>query len=116
MVSAELCYGSELWLELGCPYVWDELLKYLELWEKEIPEMPSINFDDDSVSTFEEIKCIDVSLFRKLFDNQEICKEILPILFPTNKVLRLLYEYFLQKSYEESIYKTLSDKILEIIE
>jgi hypothetical protein len=83
--------------------------------KKEIPDMPSINFDDDAQITFEEIKDIDAPLFRKMFNNNEICREILPILFPEKKVLQLLYKYFQEKSTERSIYKTLANKIKTII-
>jgi hypothetical protein len=114
-VYTKLCYGKELWDEIKHPEVWSELLHYLERWKKDIPDMPSINFDDEAKNTFEEIKDIDVSIFRKMLNNKEICKEILPILFPENKVLQLLYKYFLQESNKRSIYKTLAVKINEII-
>ena len=54
-IFAKLCYGRELWDEVNHPEIWSELLKYLERWKKEIPDMPSINFDEDALSTFEEI-------------------------------------------------------------
>jgi hypothetical protein len=114
-VYTKLCYGFEFWDEIGHSEVWAELLNFLECWKKEIPDMPSINFDDDARSSFDEIKCIDLSLFRKLFNNEEIRKEILPILFPERKVLKLLHEYFLQRSPTGSIYKTLANKTKEII-
>ena len=114
-IFAKLCYGKELWDEINHPEVWNELLKYLEQWKREIPDMPSINFDDDPISTFEEIKSIKVSTYRKLFNNKLICKEILPILFPENKSLKLLHQYFFQQEEQHDIYKVLSDKIVEYI-
>jgi len=114
-IFAKLCYGKELWDEIVHPEIWNELLKYLEQWKKEIPDMPSINFDDDAVSTFEEIKHIEVSVFRKLFNNKIICKDILPILFPENKSLKLLHQYFYQQEEQHNIYKTLSHKIMDYI-
>ena len=114
-INVKLCYGKELWDEILHPEVWDELLKHLEKWKKEIPDMPSINFDDDAESTFEEIKDIEISVFRKLFNNKIICNEILPILFPENKSLELLHKYFSQQEKQNNIYKTLSDKIIEYI-
>jgi len=113
-VFTKLCYGKEFWDEIKQPEIWDELLRYLECWKKEIPDMPSINFDEDAKNTFEEIKDIEVSIYRKLFNNNEICKEILPILFPENKVLRLLHKYFLERQ-DQSIYNTLSFKLKEFI-
>ena len=114
-IFAKLCYGKELWDEINHPEIWNELLKYLEQWKNEIPDMPSINFDENAENTFEEIKLIKVSSYRKLFNNKIICKEILPILFPENKTLELLNKYFSKQEKQNSIYKTLSDKIIEYI-
>ena len=114
-VYTRLCYGKELWDEISHSDVWTELLNYLERWKKEIPDMPSINFDDSPENTFAEIKDIEVSVFRKMFNNKEICNEILPILFPEKNVLRLLYKHFMQKENQASIYKTLVNRIKEII-
>ena len=114
-ISAKLFYGKEFWDEIKHSEVWNELLKYLEKWKKEIPDMPSINFDEDAKSTFEEIKTIKVSDYRKLFNNKEVCKEILPIIFPKNESLKLLQDYFSQLEDKQSIYKTLSIKINEYI-
>ena len=77
--------------------------------------MPSINFDENAINTFEEIKSIKVSSYRKLFNNKTICKEILPILFPGKKTLGLLHEYFSKQEKQHSIYKTLSDKVKEYL-
>jgi hypothetical protein len=104
-VYTQLCYGKELWDEIGHSEVWSELLNYLERWKKEIPDMPSINFDDDAKNTFEEIKDIEISVFRKMFNNKEICKEIIPILFSENKVLQSLYKYFMQKENQGHLWK-----------
>ena len=112
-VYVKLCYGKEMWNEINHPEVWDELLKYLEKWKKEIPDMPSINFDEDAKSTFEEIKLIETSIFRKLFSDKIICNDILPIIFPNNETLKLLNNYFLQQ--KNSIYVALSNKINEYI-
>lgn len=115
-VFTKLCYGKEFWDEIEHPEIWLELLNYLERWKFEIPDMPSINFDEDAKNTFDEIKDIDVSIYRKMLNNNEICKEILPILFPECKVFKLLNKYFEEKSEEKIIYKTLSFKIKELIE
>jgi hypothetical protein len=114
-VFTKLCYGKELWDEIGHSEVWAEILNYLEQWKKEIPDMPSINLDENAHNTFEEIKDIEVSTFRKLLNNEAICKEIFPILFPDHTVLQLLHTYFVEKESQGSIYKTLANKIKEII-
>jgi len=115
-VFTKLCYGKEFWDDIGHPEIWSELLQFLKRWRREIPDMPSVNFDDDASDTFYEIKDIDISVFNKIFKNDEICREILPILFPENKVLQLLHEYFIQKAEQGNIYITLSHKIKRTIE
>jgi Holliday junction resolvase-like predicted endonuclease len=114
-IFSKLCYGRDFWDEIKHPEIWDELLLYLERWKKEIPEMPSINYDENAEKSFNEIKGIKASDFRKLFTNKKICEEIFPILFPQNKVLLLLSDYFKMKSPEQSIYKRLFELVNEAI-
>ena len=108
-VSCKLCYGKDFWVDINHEDIWDEILKYLEKWKNEIPEMPSINFDENPTDSFESIKDMKITEYRKLFNNKQICKEILPILFPDKKTLILLKDYFKQK--DLTIYKTMADKI-----
>lgn len=114
-IYSKLFYGKEFWIEIKHEEVWDEVLKYLEEWKKEIPEMPSINFDENPQESFNEIKELPTTVYRKLFGNEDICKEILPILFPQKKTLGLLKEYFEELGSEKSIYKNLAKKINIII-
>ena len=114
-VSSKLCYGEEFWEDIGHGEVWEELLLYLKKWKEEIPDMPSINFDENVEDNFEEIKNIKTSIYRKLFSNIDICKEILPILFPQNKTLKLLKDYFSELGMENTIYKKLAEKIEDIL-
>ena len=85
-IYSKLCYGEEFWIDIGHREIWLEILQYLEQWKKEIPDMPSINFDEEPQKSFEEIKDLSVAIYRKLFNNRDICKEILPIIFPQNKI------------------------------
>ena len=73
--------------------------------------MPSINFDENAYNTFQEIKNINTITYRKLFENKDVCKEILPILFPHNETLKLLLDFFKSLSIEKSIYRNLAEKI-----
>ena len=114
-VSSKLCYGEEFWEDIGHGEVWEELLLYLKKWKEEIPDMPSINFDENAEDSFEEIKNIKTSIYRKLFSNVDICKEILPILFPQNKTLKLLKDYFSELGRENTIYRRLAEKIGDIL-
>ena len=112
-IETQIFYGKPLFDFLGYSDIWDEILKYLELWKKEIPDLPEINFDLDAQHTFEEIKDLKPLVFRKLFENEEIFKEIVLTLFPNKTTLKLLYEHFLTK--QETIYKTLASNLLKRI-
>lgn len=107
-VSLYLDYGKELFELLEKPEIWDEILKHLKEWKKEIPDLPETNFDLDAESSFEEIKDLNPALFRTIFENDEIFNEIVLTIFPEKKTLKLLLEYFESKSEEKTIYKTLS--------
>jgi len=111
-VNLYLHYGKELLDFLEHPEVWDEILKYLEKWKEEIPDLPETNFDLDAQSSFQEIKDLNPTWFRSIFESDEIFNEIALTLFPEKKTLKLLLNYFKSKSSEMQIYKTLS-KLLE---
>lgn len=94
-----LFYGNELFAENGgieeFPHsIYNEILNYLKIWKEELPDMPEVNFDIDSVNNFQEIRDIKSSIFRKLLDNEDIITQIFPILFPEKKVLSLLRDHF----------------------
>ena len=108
-VKTQIFYGKPLFDYLEMSDVWDEILEYLAEWKKEIPDLPNINFDFDAEQTFEEIKDLKPSIYRKLLDNNELFEQIVLTIFPEKKVLKLLLRYF--ESKEPSIYKTLSEKI-----
>lgn len=111
-ISCELCYWKEFWEKIEHLEVWNELLLYLEEWKKSIPDLPTINFDEDPEFNFKEIKDINPPIFRKLFSNKIIYSEILPIIFPQKKVLYMLKSYFEELWKEKSIYKNISKMIL----
>lgn len=108
-ISCIVSYGEELFAELDIRESWYEILEHLKKWKDNIQELPETNFDLEANTTFEEIKDLPPKFFRALFNNQEIKKQILPVLFPQNKTLKLLSEYFGQK--EEIIYLNLKSVI-----
>lgn len=110
-----LFYGESLFENLDDfpSEIWLEVLKYLECWKDTLPDMPEINFDLDANSVFNEIKNLDVSIFRKLFNNQDIIEQIFPIIFPEGTVLKLLQSYFYPL--KQPIYHTLYNNIAKII-
>jgi hypothetical protein len=110
-IKLYLCYGKELFDTILEPQIWTDIIKNLTLWKSELPDLPEINFDKDSKHSFEEIKDISPSIFRKLFDNETIYNEILMTIFPEKKTLKLLLQYFKEKSNEKKIYETLYEML-----
>lgn len=116
----KLYYGDEMFSENingieAFPYeMWDEIVKYLTNWKKTLPDMPEINLDIKSNEVFEELKDLSPSYYRKLFDNDDIREQILPILFPQKTVLKMLESYFATK--EEMIYTNIAKKIANYLQ
>ncbi len=108
-VELYICYGKEFFDLLNIHNVWEEIIRYLKIWRSELPDTPEINFDKEPKHSFEEIKNLPPSIFRKLFDNDELYNEIVLTIFPEKKTLVLLKEYF--KSKDKKIYKTLVTKL-----
>lgn len=104
-----LSYGENLFDKLNKVEIWSEIINYLTKWKNNIPELPEINFDKDPKGSFEEIKYLELSIYRKLFNNQNL-DELLYVLFPEKLTLNLLHSYF-QEMYQSegvTIYNTLS--------
>jgi len=108
-VNLNLSYGEELFAILGHKEIWQEILKYLEEWKKEIPELPETNFDLNAQSSFEEIKDLNPAWFRSILENDEIFNEIVLAIFPEKRTLKLLFEHFKLKASEKTIFRTLSE-------
>ncbi len=69
-----------------------------------------MNFDENPLESFKEIKDLAPSVYRKLLDNDGIFNLVL-ILFPEQKVLKMLIEYF--KRQNKTIYQQLASKLEE---
>ena len=111
-VEVHLFYGKEFFDFLNLD--WNEVLKYLEQWKKDLPDIPGINFDKQAERTFEEIKNVSPQVFNKIFSNEEIFNEIIVTLFPQKKVLKLLLKYFQEKREQtryQNLYKLLKEKL-----
>ncbi len=114
--SPYLYYGDEIFCDLNDLKnndIWQEVTDYLRQWKIELPDMPEVNFESDCDATFEEIKDITITNYRKLFNNKEIIEEIFPIIFPNGTMLYKLRDYFLCKNLP--IYTNISNKITEIL-
>lgn len=115
-LTLKLVYGRELFDEIGMKHTWDEILNHLKHWKEEIPELPEINFDKAPNQSFDEIKNIPASIYRKLLANPNL-DDLLYVLFPEQETLHLLYEHF-QKSYQVGrgkIFRTLQTQTAETI-
>jgi len=108
-VETQIFYGKPLFDYLEFDKVWEEILKYLEKWREEIPDLPEINFDLEAQHTFEEIKDLKPLIFRKLLEHDQIFEEIILTLFPKKTTLKLLLKYFSKK--EGTIYKTMAENL-----
>ncbi|WRB62949.1 restriction endonuclease [Helicobacter pylori] len=109
-VPLSLCYGKELFENLNILQVWDEILNHLARWRETLPDLPSLNFDENPSESFQEIKDLAPSVYRKLLDNDGIFNLVL-ILFPEQKVLKMLVEHFRQQN--KMIYQQLASKLEE---
>jgi len=113
-VETQIFYGQPLFKYLGYNDIWEEVLDYLKEWKAEIPDFPEINFDLDAEHTFEEIKDLKPTIFRKLFSNEQIFEQIVLTLFPEKKTLELLLDYFNSK--QATIYKTLAANLVSLMQ
>jgi len=114
-VELHLLYGEELFQFLeGNIEVWNEISKYFERWKETVPEEPELNFDLDAEETFYQIKDLDPSIFETLFTNDQLFNQIITILFPEGKTLKLLKDYFYSKRsipIYNTLYKELAKRI-----
>ncbi|GAA7377913.1 hypothetical protein HpCK89_12960 [Helicobacter pylori] len=107
-VPLNLCYGKELFEKLNILQVWAEILNHLARWREILPDLPSLNLDENPLESLQEIKDLAPSVYRKLLDNDGIFNLVL-ILFPEQKVLKRLAEYFKQQN--QTIYQQLASKL-----
>jgi Holliday junction resolvase-like predicted endonuclease len=112
-VETHIFYGEPLFDYLKMTTVWQEILGYLAKWKKQIPDLPEINFDLEADTTFEEIKDLKPIVYRKLFANEQIFKEIILTLFPEYRTLKMLLTHFEQQT--GTIYKTLAQQLKDKI-
>ena len=93
-VHLSVSYGQDMFDQLGYPNIWLDIMANLQKWRHDIPDLPNVNFDTNPEESAEEIKDLPLRIFRKLFDDERIVSQILPVLFPTGATLRLLLPQF----------------------
>lgn len=118
--NPKLYYGEELFsnsedgINTITNEMWSEIIEYLSRWKDTLPDMPEVNFDMNAEAVFEEIKDMSPAIYRKLFENEDIIEQILPIIFTTGRVLKKLKEHFYAKR-DKQIYETLYIKVNKYI-
>ena len=80
--------------QLSYPDIWRNIMTNLKKWRHDIPDLPNVNFDTNPEESAEEIKDLPLRIFRKLFDDERIVEQILPVLFQTGETLAILEPYF----------------------
>ena len=93
-VRLSVSYGQDMFDQLGYPNIWLDIMANLQKWRHDIPDLPNVNFDSNPEESAEEIKDLPLRTFRKLFDDERIVSQILPVLFPTGATLAILEPYF----------------------
>lgn len=110
-VEVNLFYGKELFEFLKCPHMWDNLLSWLKQWKNSLPELPEINFDITPKESFEELKNLEITRWRKILENDKLWEEgIIQTIFRDGTTLQLLLEFFKNKE------STLANKLTERLE
>jgi Holliday junction resolvase-like predicted endonuclease len=102
-VELHVSYGQEMFDVLDRVDIWNDMIDNLEKWREQLPELPEVNFDLDPSESFEEIKNLPLSVFKKLFTDERIIGEILPVVFPQNATVRLLLDFFNGKDNNKSV-------------
>lgn len=88
-----LFYGDEFMNYLDKISVWDEMIEYLIKWKQSDENKIILNFEDDWEETKKEIlEHVSKSNWIKLVKNEDVKREIFPILFPTDKYKEILKE------------------------
>lgn len=115
-IELHLFYGQELFVYLGQPELWHNLLSWLKQWKSELPDFPEINLDLTPEENLAEIKTLEIRYWRKLLTNDKIWRDgIIQVLFKEGTTLKLVLEYFAQQQTiaSRSLRKALQDKLKE---
>ena len=108
-VHLSVSYGQDMFNQLGLSRIWPDIMNNLQKWRQDIPDLPNVNFDSNPEESAEEIKDLPLRIFRKLFDDERIVSQILPVLFPSGATLAILEPYFRAQN------MTVTDKIADSI-
>ena len=92
-VELFLFYGSEFTDYLDKVKIWNEMEEYLLTWKASDENIIELNFEKNWEETKKElIEFVPKKNWKKIIKNEKVVREILPILFPTNKYKEILNE------------------------
>lgn len=111
--EAKIFYGKEFFEFMGRSDLFEKLEEWLINWKNTLPTVLNLNFDEDSIGTFEEIKYLEKKYWKKLINNNDLWNQnIIQTLFPNAKVLNTMVDYFDDIGWIEEK-KSLNSKIYE---
>ncbi|MEO0214445.1 MAG: HpyAIV family type II restriction enzyme, partial [candidate division WOR-3 bacterium] len=97
-VELYLFYGKELFKFFNRGYDWDNLISWLTKWKMGLPDLPEINFDNDPESSFNDIKNLEISVWRKILENNRLWEEgIMLSIFKSGETLKMISEHYEKK-------------------
>ncbi len=67
-----LFYGREIFEHFGHKGLWELFLKCLKEWKEELPDIPSINYDENSEDSVEVLKGISLHYWDRIVKNDEL--------------------------------------------
>jgi len=97
--SIYVWYGRELFeglekLSIGRAKDWDEMLRWLEQWRKDLPDLPDVNWETpEAIAELKEIARHSPTLWEQFAKQESLWKEgYVDILFPTRKGLQVILQ------------------------
>ena len=71
------------------------MVEYFVKWKNTLSDLPEVNFDKEPLRTFEEIKGVEIKIWEKILNKNELWEEgIIKAIFKTGETLILLLAYF----------------------
>ena len=89
-VTLRVSYGEDMFVQLDSLHIWFDIMANLEKWKRDVPYLPNLNFDTNPEETATELAELKPLVIQKLFNDERIVEQILPVLFPKGETLQLL--------------------------
>ncbi len=98
-VELHLFYGLEFFAYLGQPSMWQELVGSINEWKATHVQLPDLDFDLNSQTSFEELRVLEQRCWWNLLLEESLWEGgVIQALFPSGQTLRLLRDYFASQS------------------